>query len=337
MFLLDKEPVSAPAAVAASGERKSVKLSALTAKRLDDNNLILDYVDVTAGGETKKDVFWRNAADLTFEKSGLRRNIWDHAVQFRDELLKTPFAPDSGFEATYHFTIEGAVPQRLFAVVERPDIYTITCNGVPVTATPGEWWLDRAFGRIDIAKAAKAGENTLTIKASPMTVFHELEAAHIVGDFSLKAAAKGFLIVPAEPLGLGEWNKMGMPMYGHRVAYSATFENTRPSGHCLVSLPTWKGVVAKVLVNGKDAGCIYRQPMECDVTDKLAKGKNTVEVVLYGSLRNTLGPHLGNKDVGKTHPGSWVGAPKSNQPAGSEYYSVSYGLTVPFEVCCTGK
>ena len=138
MFLLDKEPVAAPA-TPAPGERKAVPVKNLTAKRMDDNNLILDYVDVTAGGETKNGVFWRNAAELTFKKNGLRGNIWDHAVQFGDELLKTPFAADSGFEATYHFTIEGAVPQRLFAVVERPDIYTITCNGVPVSATPGAW------------------------------------------------------------------------------------------------------------------------------------------------------------------------------------------------------
>ena len=84
--------------------------------------------------------------------------------------------------------------------------------------------------------------------------------------------------------------------------------------------------MAKVLVNGKDAGAIYRQPMECEITGQVTPGKNTVEVVVYGSLRNPLGPHLGNKDVGITHPGSWNGAPESPQPAGADYYSVGYGL-----------
>ncbi len=330
MLLLDKAPVAAPS-LPAPGERKPVPVTNLTAKRMDDNNLILDYVDVTAGGETKNGVFWRNAAELTFQKNGLRGNIWDHAVQFGDELLKTPFAADSGFEATYHFVIEGAVPQRLFAVIERSDLYTVTCNGAPVSATPGEWWLDRAFGRIDIAKVAKAGDNTLTIKASPMNVFQELEAAHIVGDFGLKAADKGFVIVSAAPLALGEWNKQGMPLYGHRVSYTAEI-NAPKGGRCIVSLPSWNAVVAQVLVNGKDAGAVYRQPMECDITAQVKPGKNTVEVVLYGSLRNTLGPHLGNKDVGITHPGSWNGAPETPQPAGSEYFSIGYGLLAPFEV-----
>ena len=330
MLLLDREPVAAPA-VPAPGERKSVPVKNITAKRMDDNNLILDYVDVTAGGETLNGVFWRKAAELSFTKNGLRGNIWDHAVQFGDELLKTPFAADSGFEATYHFTVEGAVPARLFAVIERSDLYTVTCNGTPVTATPGEWWLDRAFGRIDIAKVAKVGENTLTIKAAPMNVFHELEAAHIVGDFSLKAADKGFVIVAAAPLALGDWTKQGLPLYGHRVSYTAEFKAPK-GGRCIVSLPSWQGVVAKVLVNGRDAGCIYRQPMECDVTDQVVRGKNTVEVIVYGSLRNTLGPHLGNKETGITHPGSWNNAPESPQPAGGEYFSVPYGLTAPLEV-----
>jgi len=167
-----------------------------------------------------------------------------------------------------------------------------------------------------------------------MNVFHELEAAHIVGDFALKAAGKGFVIVPAAPLALGEWNRQGLPMYGHRVSYTAEFKAPK-GGRCIVSLPSWQGVVAQVLVNGKDAGDIYRQPMECDVTDQVKPGRNTVEVIIYGSLRNTLGPHLGNKDVGITHPGSWNNAPESPQPAGTEYFSIGYGLTAPFEVLHT--
>lgn len=333
MLFLDKEPVAAEPAVVASGERKPLPVEGLKVTRLDDNNLILDYVDVAAGGEQLRGAFWKPAADLTFKKNGLLRgNIWDHAVQFRDELLKTEFAPHSGFAAFYNFTIEGEVPARLFAVVERPDIYgdLIECNGVAVTATPGEWWLDRAFGRIDISKAAKVGENTLAIMAG-MTVFHELEAAHIVGDFSLKAADKGFVIVPAAPLALGEWNKQGMPLYGHRVAYSADVNVPKDGGRCLVSLPAWNGVVAKVLVNGKEAGFIYRQPMECDITAQVKPGKNKVEVIVCGSLRNTLGPHFGDKAVGITHPGSWNNAPEK-QPAGAEYFSIGYGLTAPFEV-----
>ena len=59
------------------------------------------------------------------------------------------------------------MPKNLAIVIERPDLYTITCNGQPVAAKPNDWWLDKAFGRIDIAQRAQTGENVVTIKAAP--------------------------------------------------------------------------------------------------------------------------------------------------------------------------
>lgn len=332
MLFLDKAAVKAAPATAPPRDRVAVAVSEITAHRVDDNNLILDYVDVRAGGESLEGVYWKKAAELTFKQNGLRGNIWDHCVQFGDELLKTEFPADSGFEAVYRFTIEGEVPQHLFAVVERADLYTITCNGTPVSPAPRHWWLDRAFLGMDISACARVGENELVLKASPMTVFHELEAAHLIGNFSLKPAEKGFVVVPAAPLGLGAWTAQGLPLYGHRVSYTATVTVEDPAARHLVALPSWNGVVARVVVNGKDAGHIYRKPEECDITARLNPGVNTVEVIVYGSLRNTLGPHLGNKDAGLTHPGSWNNAPETPQPAGSEYMAVGYGLLAPFEV-----
>jgi hypothetical protein len=68
------------------------------------------------------------------------------------------FGSDSGFEATHRFTIEEQLPERLSIVIERPDLYTITCNGKTITATKDSWWLDKAFGKIDVTEAAKLSE-----------------------------------------------------------------------------------------------------------------------------------------------------------------------------------
>ncbi len=332
MLFLDRNVVPTAAPKPPADTRTPVAVSDIEVLRLDDNNLILDYVDVKAAGESATNAYWKQAAQISFKQNGLRGNIWDHCVQFRDELLQTEFAADSGFEARYRFTIEDAVPKHLFAVVERADLYSIACNGKPVAAEERAWWLDRAFGKIDIAGAARVGENELTIIANPMTIFHELEAAHIIGDFSLKAAEQGFVIVPSEPMGLGAWKEQGLPLYGHRVAYKATVTLGQPDGHYVVSLPNWSGVVAKVRVNGKDAGHIFRQPMECDITNGLQAGHNIVEVIVYGSLRNTLGPHHDNAGLGMTGPSSWNNAPETGPPAGSSYFAMEYGLLAPFEV-----
>jgi hypothetical protein len=66
--------------------------------------------------------------------------------------------------------------------------------------TPDEWWLDRAFGCIDLTDVASVDENNVTIAARPMTVFHEIESAFVLGDFSLRASERGWRLAPAEAL-----------------------------------------------------------------------------------------------------------------------------------------
>ena len=328
LLFIDRAEVPAPAQHT-PGTRDSVAIGPIQANRIDDNNLILDYVDVTAGDKKASNTYWKNAADITFKENGLRGNIWDHCVQFRDELLHKQFPAESGFEVCYRFTIEEAVPESLYAVIERADLYTVKCNGIQLKPGSDGYWLEPGFPKISLKDCAKVGTNELVITARPMTVFHELEAAHLVGNFSLKPAGKGFVVAPPAPLGLGPWKGQGLPLYGHRVAYSAKVEVPRPEGRYAVSLPQWNGVVAKVNVNGKTAGHIYRQPMECDITEYLQPGSNVVEIVICGSLRNPLGPHFGEGSVGLTHPGSWNKAPEFGPPSGTDYFAVDYGLMTP--------
>jgi hypothetical protein len=292
-------------------------------------------MDVTAGGETRRSAYFYQANQFAFQKNGMARNPWDSAVQFKDELIRKTFPPESGVEATYRFTIEGPVHKPLWIVVERPDLYTITCNGKPVAAAKDSWWLDRAFGKIDITAAAKPGENAVTIRAQPFTIYHELEPAYVLGDFSLRATPSGFAIVPPQPLkveqGLG-WNQQGLPFYAAGVAYSQTFEIPQPSGKYRVAVRNWYGSVAKVSVNGKPCGHLAWQPWECDVTEAIRPGKNTVEVLVIGTLKNTLGPHHGNPPLGSAWPGMFQNGPKDGPPRGADYATVGYGLFEPFEL-----
>jgi len=299
-------------------------------RRVGPNVLTIDYVDVTAGGETKKKEYIYTANQFVFQKHGFERNPWDCAVQLRDNLIKKTFPAGSGFEATYRFNIAESVPNSLEIVIERPDLYKIACNGKPVTATEGKWWLDKAFGRIDIAAVAKVGPNEVTIKASPMTMFHELEPAYVIGDFGLESADSGFTIVPDKPLKLGPWNKQAHQMLAGNVAYSETFDVKNPKGRYYVSMPKWYGSVAKVSVNGKPVGHISYQPWRCEVTESIKPGVNTVVVEIIGTLKNTLGPHHNNPRLGSVWPSAFRKGPASGPPAGESYHTVEYGLFEPF-------
>lgn len=512
--------------------------------RLAPNVLTLDYVDITAGGETKTNSYFYPAGQFAFQKNGMPRNPWDSAVQFKDELITKKFAADSGFTASYKFTIESAVPKNLAIVIERPDLYTITCNGKPLaaevtrrTVRSGEnsappphaggssvefkdWWLDKAFGKISIASAARVGENIVTIKASPFTIYHELEPAYVLGDFTLKPVDRGFVIAPEQPLALkpttaaarlthsvnsdgsmwlssgigagngaddrapfvvfdlgrdrdlsalriwnyceahvqnltsrgakevrvtaardastpafgealgtftlkrgnpsggsheslavtvkgvrfvrleilskqdgvtfpaagqpedngyvglaevqfvaadgvpiggvkikqasselpshqrlakylvdgsglnsnasGGWNSQGHPFYSAGVAYRQQFEVARREGRFVVALPQWLGSVAKISVNGKFASYIDAPPWECDVTKRIRRGENNIEVTVIGTLKNTLGPHHGNPALGAAWPSAFHVGPNPGPPAGESYSTVGYGLFEPF-------
>jgi hypothetical protein len=485
-------------------------------RRVEPNVLTLDYVDITAGGETRSNQYFYAANQFAWRKNGMDRNPWDSAVQFKDELIRKTFPPDSGFSATHRFTIEGAVPANLTIVIERPDLYTITCNGQPVSAKPGEWWLDKAFGKISIAAAARAGANAVTLTARPFTMYHELEPAYVLGDFALKAAPHGFVIAPDAPLalapaptpetrthginpdgtmwlsggigftpgvddrtpfvvfdlgrvtdlsavrvwnyaeanvrdltgrgtrrlrvsagpradalapvgtdftlaraqgeaapetlrgpapavrfvrldllanhagvqfpvageppdngfvGLAEvelldaagqplkgvkihqvsselpshqrvakqlldgsglggarpgWNAQGHPFYSAGVAYRQSFELAGLSGGYRVRLPEWYGSVARVDVNGRRAGYIVSAPWECDVTPLLKRGANSIEVVVIGTLKNTLGPHHGNHAPGSAWPSMFQHGPGDGPPPGRSYSTIGYGLFAPF-------
>jgi len=262
----------------------------------------------------------------------MERNPWDSAVQFRDELITTKFPAGSGFEAVYHFTINDEVPRPLHIVIERPDLYSITCNGKSVSPIKGQWWLDKAFGKIDITEAAKVGENAVTITASPMTIYHELEPAYLLGDFTLKATDTGFAVEPGSGSGLnlGEWNKQGHPFYAADVAYSQNFVVAAPAGRYVVQLQDWYGSVAEVLVNGRSAGFVAYQPWEIDVTDVVVPGLNRISVVVTGTLKNMLGPHHNGQGLGAAWPNMFHRAPESGPPPGEKYHTIGYGLFKPF-------
>jgi hypothetical protein len=318
------EPKITTRVVASQGE--------LDIRPIEDNVLTLDYVDITSGGETKKNIYFYKASQFAFAQNGMGRNPWDSAVQFRDELISRTFDADSGFEATYRFTIEQKVPKRLWIVIERPDLYEIMCNGITVSAMADTWWLDKVFGKIDIANAVRVGENAVTVSASPFTIYHELESAYVLGAFTLKEADSGFLIAGgSEPaLKLGSWKKQGYPFYAAGACYKQAFNITRPAGRYLVELDNWYGSVVEIIVNGASAGHIAYKPWQCDVTDMIKPGKNSVEVLVIGTLKNTLGPHHAGTGLGSAWPGMFQQGPETGLPAGKDYHTIDYGLFEPF-------
>ena len=128
------------------------------------------------------------------------------------------------------------------------------------------------------------------------------------------------------------WNEQGHPFYAAGVCYGQAFEVERPEGQYVVRLGEWYGSLARVLVNGKLAGHIVHQPWECDISAAIKPGSNRVEVVVVGTLKNTLGPHHNGMLRGSAWPHAFQQGPETGPPPGDRYDTIGYGLFEPFTV-----
>ncbi|MGD0583557.1 MAG: glycosyl hydrolase [Bacteroidales bacterium] len=308
--------------------------SDMLVSRDSTNALTIDFCDVTVGNETFRDLYFWEAADRVFKHYGFKNgDPWSTSVQYRTNIVdRDTFNMRTGFTASYHFNVKGKFDYSSFkAVVERPSLWTVTLNGTEIKPEPGKWWLDRSFGVYRIGSVVREGENTLTLKASPMRVHSEIESVYILGDFSVEPAPKGWILTAqSKKYSVGSWRSQGLPFYSWGMNYSRDFDIVRTEGRYKVSLPGWKGTVAEVSVNGKKVGLIAFPPYRSDVTGFIHQGKNTILVRVIGSLRNLEGPFHNNPPAGLASPWNWRYVKK--YPSGKDYSQFDYGLIQDFEL-----
>jgi hypothetical protein len=327
------KPVEAPPA---ADWRELPPQGELVVEPLGSNVLTLDYCDLVLGGRTERDLYFYDAQLKTFQAHGLERNPWDSAVQYKTNILDLDkFPAASGFEAVFPFrTVKGDAKDfaDVQAVVERPELFRVLVNGREVAPSPGEWWLDRGFGVYAIGPAIVSGRNTLTVRARPFTIHSELEPVYLLGDFRLVGAERGFEIHPPRPLAAGSWKAQGRPFYGAAVKYRRTFVVPADAAGAAfrLRLGPWLGATAEVYVGDKRAGTAAFAPHEVDLTGLLVPGTNEVSVVVYGTLRNTLGPFHNDPPLGRAWPGAFQKGAKDGRPPGEAYSSVDYGLFQDF-------
>ena len=338
--------------IAASDSPKSEPLAPITpmtARRLASNALVIDYAELSVDGETSSDYFQR-LNDTLWKKRGFEQgNPWSMAVQFRDELIRHEFADDSGFAVTYRFTLDPKFLETrlrespLAAVVESANRYdAVTLNGKALDTSTEERFLDRDFVRLDLSDAIVAGENRLTLSVGKMTMRHEIMPVLLLGEFVLKAAEAGFVIEPSRDLDpLQPWSEQGLPFYSNGVEYAQTYSVEKRDGvRYVVSLgrlgalekgknTAWNGAAARVLVNGAEAGIVFCEPCELDVTALMVSGENRVAVETVGTPKNLFGPHHAGKMRGRAWPAAFAQAPPS-LPPGDQYDVIPYGRTIPF-------
>ncbi|MGC4234707.1 MAG: glycosyl hydrolase [Niabella sp.] len=302
--------------------------------RPKENELIIDFCDVQMGNTVLKDLHFYTAADTVFKYHGFENgDPWNHKIQFKNQIVeRDSFSKNTGFTATYRFTIDQQVYYKKFrAVVEQGSLWNlITINGQQVKPLSNQWWLDRNFAVVEIGPFLKPGENSLSLSVDPMRVYAEIQPIYILGDFNLATDTKGFRITPPQPLKIGSWKKQGMPLFSHSITYSKEISLNTIGQQYEVTLPNWKGTVVSVKVNNESAGIIFSEPGNLNITKYLKKGINMIDVTVTGSLKNLLGPHHKSPKPGQATPFLWRNI--SFYPPGNDYDTYDYGLFVDFEI-----
>ncbi|MFW5762209.1 MAG: hypothetical protein ACOCXH_14645, partial [Cyclobacteriaceae bacterium] len=269
-----------------------------------------------------------------FPKADIDHNPWNFTTQYKTELLdmNDDFSEETGFVAEFPFMINQDYQLKPIKVgIEYGRLYQIQINGKIISPDPDLQYFDHSVDVYPVkADYLQHGQNLITLNLQPMHIHAELERIFILGDFDLQPANHGFIIEESDELRMGNWVTQGLPFYPDAVSYSKKI-NLDSQSTCKVKLTDWQGAVAQVKVNGKDAGIIGWQPYELDISELAQSGENVVEVIVYGTPRNQLGPHYYEVTKGIATPWSWNQAP-AHQPAGADYSFVPYGLMEDFEV-----
>lgn len=301
-------------------------------KFLEPNVLTLDFCDVHIGDTLLKDQQVFHASDTIFKHFGFKDgNPWNTSVQYKDNIIKRDtFSNGAGFKVDYYFNLMNGVDKHdLQLVVERPWLWEVYVNEKLMQPNGTTWYLDKDFKTFSIGNNVKEGRNKISVIAKKMRVHAEIEPVYVLGNFDLESAAKGWAIKKPSAAEIGSWKTMGKPLYGQSASYSKTFTAKKGEKY-KIQLGKWSGTAALLKVNGELVDNISYPPYESTLGEALKEGDNTLEVIIIGSLKNTLGPHHNKPKPGMVSPWLWRGA--KNFSKGLDYDVYDYGLFENFNV-----
>ncbi|MBQ8164792.1 MAG: hypothetical protein IJZ94_03140 [Clostridia bacterium] len=213
------------------------------------------------------------------------------------------------------------LPESLNVAVEPMKNMKVSVNGNELSYDEG-FWFDRSFKRADILKYTKVGENEIVMSfdyyqqdivyetlygdvmeslRNCLAIDTEIESIYLFGDFAVKTDKKftpderrsfcydgDFAITTKkDDLNLSNIVVDGFPFFAGCIEAQTEFDFD--GTNCTVALDG-RFSYADVYVNDNFVKRLIFE-YECDVTEYVKKGKNTLKIGLCNSNRNLLGPH----------------------------------------------
>ncbi|MCB9259978.1 MAG: hypothetical protein H6612_11570 [Ignavibacteriales bacterium] len=303
----------------------------------EENIFVINYLDLSTSKSKMTDTYFMTALTALFQENGIEfGNPWQHKIQYKTDYLDlNKFDEKSAFQVNYNFYISKdsdlTLLSEIKAVVERPELWTVSINGNLVENEKDEYWIDKDFPKYRIGKFLQKGKNTVTINAQKMSIFAEIMPVYILGNFIVEKNNGVMELANGDISKLGSWKENGYDFYSKKVSYTQKYSIEKNESDFKVKLNSWNGTVAEIYVNDVKAGIISCVPQELDVNEFIEEGENIITVKIVGSLKNTFGEFYRKDKSWIYGPHGWNNAPE-HQPDYSEYILNDYGLFEPFEL-----
>jgi len=185
--------------------------------------------------------------------------------------------------------LDGVLRQELHGGLRRKPV-TVTLNGQEVGGFEPSTHYDRLCFEAEVTDLLRPGRNELAVsgRGGMGEVVHLDQAQYLVGDFSLSWRGRRWVVsAPRRELKVGSWTEQGYPYFSGVGIYRASFEAPRklPEGRLLLRFGK-VGDLVEVKLNGESLRVLAWPPYHVDVTGKLRKGRNELELLIANTLHN---------------------------------------------------
>lgn len=329
--MLIVEGDSAPTAISKPVAKNEVPLKELSISPEKYNNILLDHCSLRVDDKEFPERYYIETGKKLYSARGLGR-IWS-GIQFSSEFLdkNSDYKDGSGFEIIYNVKIKnGELPERIYAVIERPELMKLRVNGIEAPWTGESHYLDYKIGRIDISEYIKEGNNELIVWADRFDVRDEVEALILEGDFGVdidNEADRFVICKKPEALTYGSWLDQKYRFYPNAFVYSYEAQLDKKPEAAQIVMGKYTASALSISVNGKYVGVIGRDGGDhIDIAEYLHTGTNTIAIRVCASFRNLYGPHLNYRDQTVADAGQFEQHSRDRVNYASEYDLIPYGL-----------
>ena len=199
------------------------------------------------------------------------------------------------FESEIDF--EGAL-----LAIEKPQIATVTLNGIRVDTTPVGWYVDKSIKKIALPPIKK-GTNVIEI-SYPYGEGDSLERIYVLGDFGVRTEGRRAVMTTLpRSIAFGNIVPQGLPFYSGKLTYH--FEiNADEAAVLRVRTPQYRAAVLRATVDKKDSKVIAFSPYSAEF--EVAAGKHTVDLDAYINRTNGFGTlHCADEKHSYQGPNVW--------------------------------